>query len=112
MEVKGLSLKVRAGEVIGLAGLEGSGQHLILKACAGLLRPSAGRIRIANQDITGRSYRHFIEAGVAYMPAGRLEEGLIAGMTLTEHTALVDRNPFFCRLGSSDEDRFTAHRRV
>lgn len=95
MEVKGLSLKVRAGEVIGLAGLEGSGQHLILKACAGLLRPSAGRIRIANQDITGRSYRHFIEAGVAYMPAGRLEEGLIAGMTLTEHTALVDRNPPF-----------------
>jgi simple sugar transport system ATP-binding protein len=92
LEVKGLSLEVRSGEVIGLAGLEGSGQHLVLKVCAGLLRPSAGRIRIAAQDMTGRPYSHFVEAGVAYMPVGRLEEGLIAGMTLTEHAALVDQH--------------------
>jgi ABC-type uncharacterized transport system ATPase subunit len=95
LEVKSLSLEVRSGEVIGLAGLEGSGQSLVLKVCAGLLRPSAGRIRIAAQDMTGRPYRHFLEAGVAYMPAGRLEEGLIAGMTLTEHAALVDEDPSF-----------------
>lgn len=95
LEVKGLSLEVRAGEVIGLAGLEGSGQHLVLKACAGLLRPSIGHIRIVAQDMTGRPYRDFIEAGVAYMPAGRLEEGLIAGMTLTEHAALLEKNPTF-----------------
>jgi len=95
LEVKSLSLEVRSGEVIGLAGLEGSGQHLLLKVCAGLLRPSAGRIRIAAQDMTGRSYRGFLEAGVTYMPAGRLEEGLIAGMTLTEHAALIDPHPAF-----------------
>jgi len=95
LEVKGLSLEVRSGEVIGLAGLESSGQHLVLKVCAGLLRPSAGCIRIAAQDMTGRPYRHFVEAGVAYMPAARLEEGLIAGMTLTEHAALVDQHPSF-----------------
>jgi simple sugar transport system ATP-binding protein len=95
LEVKGLSLKVGAGEVIGFAGLEGSGQHLVLKLCAGLLRPSAGHIRIATQEMTGRPYHQFLEAGVAYMPAGRLEEGLIAGMTLTEHAALVDEHPSF-----------------
>jgi simple sugar transport system ATP-binding protein len=95
LEVKGLSLEVRTGEVIGLAGLEGSGQHLVLKLCAGLLRPSAGHIRIATQEMTGRPYHQFLEAGVAYMPAGRLEEGLIAGMTLTEHAALVDEHPSF-----------------
>jgi simple sugar transport system ATP-binding protein len=95
LEVKGFSLEVRSGEVIGLAGLEGSGQHLVLKVCAGLVRPSAGRIRIAAQDMTGRPYRRFLQAGVAYMPAGRLEEGLIAGMTLTEHAALVDQPPSF-----------------
>jgi simple sugar transport system ATP-binding protein len=95
LEVKDFSLEVRSGEVIGLAGLEGSGQHLVLKACAGLLRPSAGRIRIAEQDMTGRPYRHFLQADVAYMPAGRLEEGLIAGMTLTEHAVLVDQPPSF-----------------
>jgi ABC-type uncharacterized transport system ATPase subunit len=95
LEVKGLSLEVRSGEVIGLAGLEGSGQHLVLKVCAGLLRPSAGHIRIAARDMTGRPYRSFLKAGVAYMPAGRLEEGLIAGMTLTEHAALVNQYPSF-----------------
>jgi simple sugar transport system ATP-binding protein len=95
LEVKNLSLEVRAGEVVGLAGLEGSGQQLILKVCAGLLRPSVGHVRIAKQDMTGRPYRNFIEAGVAYMPAGRLEEGLIAGMTLKEHAALLGRHPAF-----------------
>jgi ABC-type uncharacterized transport system ATPase subunit len=95
LEVKNLSLEVRSGEVIGLAGLEGSGQPLVLKVSAGLLRPSAGRIRMAAQDMTGRPYRHFLEAGIAYMPAGRLEEGLITGMTLTEHAALADEDPSF-----------------
>jgi ABC-type uncharacterized transport system ATPase subunit len=95
LEVKSLSLEVRSGEVIGLAGLEGNGQHLVLKVCAGLLRPSVGRIRIATQDMTGRPYRNFLKAGVAYMPAGRLEEGLIAGMTLIEHAALVDKHSSF-----------------
>ena len=95
LEVRNLSFQVRAGEVVGFAGLEGSGQQLILKVCAGLIRPSVGRLRIGKQDMTGRPYRDFIEVGVAYMPAGRLEEGLIAGMTLKEHTALLARHPPF-----------------
>jgi ABC-type uncharacterized transport system ATPase subunit len=45
--------------------------------------------------MTGRPYRDFMEAGVAYMPAGRLEEGLIIEMTLKEHIALVEKNPPF-----------------
>ena len=95
LEVKDLSLQIRAGEVIGLAGLEGSGQHLVLKASAGLIRPKAGHIRINHADMTGRPYHQFLEAGVTYMAAGRLEEGLIAGMTLTEHFALMERHPPF-----------------
>jgi simple sugar transport system ATP-binding protein len=95
LEIKDFSLKVHEGEVIGLAGLEGSGQQLFLRCCAGLLRPSAGRIWIHHQDMTGRPYQDFIETGVSYTPAGRLEEGLIAGMSLTEHMALIERNPPF-----------------
>jgi ABC-type uncharacterized transport system ATPase subunit len=95
MELKDLSLQVQAGEIIGLAGLEGSGQKLVLKACAGLLRPLKGEVRIDNIDMTGRPYREFKEAGIAYMPGGRLEEGLIAGMTLMEHTALIERDHLF-----------------
>jgi len=96
LTVEGVNLQVRAGEVIGLAGLEGSGQRLFLRACAGLERVSAGRIRVGGRDLTGAPYRRFLEAGVAYLPAGRLEEGLVAGLTLAEHFALAERGgPFF-----------------
>ncbi len=95
LEVKDLCLEVKAGEVIGLAGLEGSGQQLFLQACAGLRRPSVGRLSVGGRDMTGQPYRRLREAGVAYMPAGRLEEGLISGMTLTEHVALVQPNGSF-----------------
>lgn len=94
--VEGARLEVRAGEVIGLAGLEGSGQRLFLRACAGLERVASGHIVVDGRDLTGASYRRFLEAGVAYMPAGRLEEGLVGGLTLTEHFALTERGgPFF-----------------
>jgi simple sugar transport system ATP-binding protein len=95
LEVRDFSLKVFEGEVVGLAGLEGSGQHLVVRAAAGLLRPEAGRVFIANRDMTGRPYHQFLGEGIIFMPAGRLEEGLIAGMTWTEHAALVERAPSF-----------------
>ena len=95
LEVRDFSLEVRSGEIIGLAGLEGSGQQLVLKACAGLIRPKAGCIRIDHQDMTGQSYRAYLKAGVTYMTAGRLEEGLVAGMTLIEHHALIEHHPSF-----------------
>ena len=91
--ISDVSLTVDAGEVVGLAGLEGSGQRLFLHACAGLIRPAAGRVRVAGQDMTGRAYRQFLDAGVAYVPADRLDEGLIPGLTLLDHVALADPRP-------------------
>ncbi|KAA3648042.1 MAG: ATP-binding cassette domain-containing protein [Chloroflexi bacterium] len=88
LSVEGLQLDVRSGEVIGLAGLEGSGQGLFLKACAGLLRPAKGSIQLADKDITNHSYHATLAEGVGYLAAGRLEEGLVAGLTLTEHMIL------------------------
>jgi ABC-type uncharacterized transport system ATPase subunit len=85
------ALQVRAGEVVGLAGLEGSGQRLFLRACAGLEAITAGRLLVSGRDLTHASYHGFLEAGIAYMPAGRLEEGLITGLTLTEHFAIAER---------------------
>jgi ABC-type uncharacterized transport system ATPase subunit len=87
-----ISLTMREGEVIGLAGLEGSGQQLMLQACVGLQRPSSGRVLLAGEDFTRQSYRNFLSAGVAYLPAGRIEEGLIRGLTLTEHYVLTERD--------------------
>jgi simple sugar transport system ATP-binding protein len=97
--VNRLSLELRAGEVAGFAGLEGSGQHLVLAACAGLTPPIDGRIFLAGRNMGGRPYRAYLDAGVAYVPAGRLGDGLIPGLTLAEHIAIVAprRSPFIDR---------------
>lgn len=87
--VPDINLSVRAGEIFGLAGLEGSGQRLVMQACSGLVAPAKGRVRFGGQDVTGWSYHRLQKFGMAYVPAGRLEEGLVAGLTLTEHLVLA-----------------------
>lgn len=89
LEMTHLNLELRAGEVLGLAGMEGSGQRLLLQACAGLVRPAHGSLRIGQTDLTGKPYRLFHELGVAYVPAARLEEGLVPGLSFTEHIILA-----------------------
>ncbi|MFV1970981.1 MAG: ABC transporter ATP-binding protein [Acidimicrobiia bacterium] len=93
--IENLNLEVAAGEVIGLAGLEGSGQRVLLRACAGLLEPEAGELRVDGTDLTRASYREHLSAGVHYLPAGRLEEGLVQGVSITEHFVLASQNKSF-----------------
>jgi simple sugar transport system ATP-binding protein len=95
LRVPHIHLQVRAGEVIGLAGIEGSGQRLFLRACAGLDRPLAGDIWIGGEPMTGQPYEKFLARNVVYLPAGRLEEGLVPGLDLTEHFILAQRTREF-----------------
>jgi ABC-type uncharacterized transport system ATPase subunit len=88
LTVKNINLSVQPGEIYGLAGLEGSGQRLVVQACAGLLHPEHGKITLAGQDVSHWSYHKMQSAGVSYVAAGRLEEGLVAGLSLTEHVVL------------------------
>lgn len=76
------------GEVIGLAGLEGSGQQLLLLLCAGLLFPAAGKIYLDATDMTRQPYRNYLKSGVGYFPADRLTDGLISGLSIHDHVAL------------------------
>jgi ABC-type uncharacterized transport system ATPase subunit len=92
LRVSGVSLQVRGGETIGFAGMEGSGQSVLLSACAGLTRPVDGRIGLSAKDVTGKSHHGFKKHGVAYLPAARLEKGLIPGLTLTEHFTLSQKS--------------------
>ena len=89
LDMQPISLTVRAGEVIGLAGLGGSGQELFMRACARLQRINSGTLHYNGKNILNASYRQLFRSGCVFGAAGRLEEGLIAGLTLTEHTALV-----------------------
>jgi len=106
IQIKGVDLKVRAGEVIGLAGMEGSGQTLFLSACAGLSQPVGGSFCLDEEekDMTGRTYHEFRKKGVAYLPAARLEQALIPGLSLTEHFILSEgMNGLFIDRKKSEE---------
>ena len=89
------SLEVNAGEVIGLAGMEGSGQDTFLRICSGMRSLKQGSVTVAGKDLTGKHYRDFLAADVKYLPAGRLEEGLIEGLTITEHFVLSGEDRSF-----------------
>lgn len=90
LKIQNVSLDVCCGEVIGLAGMEGSGQGLFLRSVVGLVRTVGGRILLDDKDLTGRSYHAFKRHGAAFLPAARLEEGLAVGMSLTEHIVLAE----------------------
>jgi ABC-type uncharacterized transport system ATPase subunit len=90
LKIRNINLDVHAGEIIGLAGMEGSGQGLFIRACAGLVRPVGGRILLNGRDMTGKTYHAFKRAGVNFLPAARLEEGLIPGLSLTDHFVLAE----------------------
>ncbi len=84
-----VSLGVARGEVIGLAGLEGAGQRVLLRAVAGQLPRRSGSITLDGRDLGRLDYRARMAAGVHYLPADRLGEGLVPGLTITEHVALT-----------------------
>jgi general nucleoside transport system ATP-binding protein len=89
--IQDVNLEIQAGEVIGLAGLEGSGQSAFLHTCSGLMLPVAGEVKLNDQDLTGKSYHVFKRHGVEFLPAARLEEGLVPGLTLAEHFVLAEK---------------------
>ena len=83
-----VSLGVRGGEIVGLAGVEGNGQHELVECLAGLRTATAGRVRIAGIDVTGQGARTHSEAGLAHIPADRLKRGLVAELTSAENLVL------------------------
>jgi len=103
--VRGVSLAVRAGEIVGIAGVDGNGQAQLVEAIAGMRHASAGTITIDGRDITRASPRSATHAGVAHVPEDRHEHGLVLGFTLAENGVLHDYNrPPIGRRGFLDLD--------
>ncbi|MEQ9764050.1 ABC transporter ATP-binding protein [Streptococcus jiangjianxini] len=86
--VKDLSLEVRAGEVVGIAGIDGNGQSELIQAITGLRKVKSGRVTIKGQDATKMSSRKITELSVAHVPEDRHRDGLVLDMTLAENVAL------------------------
>ncbi len=86
--VRGVSFDVRAGEIVGIAGVEGNGQHELLDALAGLAPAARGQITVAGRRLGAHTPREHTAAGLAHVPGDRLRRGLVAEMTLAENLAL------------------------
>ena len=86
--VCGVTLEVRRGEIVGLAGVEGNGQHELIECIAGLRAPAGGAVEIAGQRPARTTPRAHTEAGFAHIPSDRLRRGLVPAFTLAENLVL------------------------
>ncbi len=90
VKVKSLSLSVRRGEIVGIAGVDGNGQTELLYALSGLSKVEEGRIYLNGQDITSMTIRERIECGMGHIPEDRHKHGLVGNFTVAENTVLKD----------------------
>jgi len=98
--VRDVSISVRAGEVVGIAGLVGSGKGEVGRACFGLETVVSGSIHLNGENVTGKSVMQMLKSGLFYLPSDRREEGLILVRGAKENislAALDDRS--FTRFG-------------
>jgi general nucleoside transport system ATP-binding protein len=110
--VRGLSLQVRAGEIVALAGVDGNGQHELVEAISGLRNTASGSIRIAGKDVAGKGVRATGDAGVAHIPEDRHLRGLVLDFTLAENLALREyHKPPLSRRGVLNTGRINGRAR-
>lgn len=102
--VSNVSLNVRRGEIVGLAGLVGSGKSEVAQACFGLIPLAGGRATLAGADTTGLSPRQMLDRGFFYVPPDRRDQGLLMMRSVRENIALP-------ALGTADFSRGPVLRR-
>jgi general nucleoside transport system ATP-binding protein len=95
LAVDAISFDVRAGEILGIAGVQGNGQTELCEALMGL-RPSTGSVALDGVDISAASTRDRLRAGIGYIPEDRQEDGLVGGFSVADNLILdvYDRPPY------------------
>lgn len=95
-EVRGVSFTVRAGEILGIAGVAGNGQDELVEAITGLRRANGGKIELAGKNITSWNIRKRREHGLGYVPGDRQKYGLVLGFPISDNLVLTQyyHHPF------------------
>jgi ABC-type uncharacterized transport system ATPase subunit len=88
--LRGVDLHVRAGEVLGVAGVQGNGQTELVEVLTGLRPPTGGTVRILGQDVTGAPPRTVTELGVAHIPEDRQQDGLVLSFPVADNLMLCN----------------------
>jgi len=98
--VHGISMEVRSGEIVGIAGVSGNGQRELSETIAGLRTPTGGSIRLDGKELAGHGPAAIRDAGLGYVPEERMRDGVIGEFTVSDNLLLVDnRAPAFTRWG-------------
>ncbi|HLX33963.1 MAG TPA: ABC transporter ATP-binding protein [Candidatus Limnocylindrales bacterium] len=94
--VRGVSFEIRAGEILGIAGVAGNGQDELVEAIVGLRRPESGKVVLDGHDATNWSPRSMTAAGLGYVPADRHRFGLVLPFPIADNLVLTTyfRRPF------------------
>jgi general nucleoside transport system ATP-binding protein len=92
----GVSFQVRAGEILGVAGVQGNGQTELCEALLGLLPVVGGSVRLEGRDLTRATPQQRLRAGIGYIPEDRQEDGLVAGFSVADNLVLdvYDQPPY------------------
>jgi len=86
--VEDVTLSVRRGEIVAIAGIEGNGQTALVEAITGLLPISGGRVSIAGRDVTGASRKEILRGGLGHIPEDRTEHGLVGSFSIRDNLVL------------------------
>src|SRR5581483_6724604 len=82
--VRGVSFEVRAGEIVGIAGVDGNGQSELIDGITGLRRPAGGTIRVAGREVAHSTPRLMLDLGVGHIPEDRQRRGLVLEFLISE----------------------------
>jgi len=95
-KVKGFSLDIRAGEILGIAGIDGNGQSQLLEALAGLRNVESGNIFIHGEDVTNKTPAEIIDSKISNIPQDRQKRGLVLQFSIAENMILENhyKEPF------------------
>ncbi|WP_062076717.1 ABC transporter ATP-binding protein [Demequina globuliformis] len=94
--LNGVSLEVKAGEILAVAGVQGNGQTELAEAILGVVETKSGSVSLQGEKLTGKTIRQVLDAGVGFVPEDRTEDGVVASFTVANNLILdlYDREPY------------------
>jgi simple sugar transport system ATP-binding protein len=98
-QLRGVDLRVRAGECVGVTGLDGAGHVQLAAAIAGMARPSSGSIKVAGRSVPRGDVAAAIRAGIGFVPENRHDSGFVPGLSVEENATLTVLDRLRGRLG-------------
>ena len=108
-----LSLEVKAGEILGIAGIDGNGQSELVEALTGLRKSESGSIKINGQEVLNNNPKEMFNKGIKNIPEDRQKRGLILDFTVAENTVLQNyKDPRFSKNGILNNEAIEAHAKM